>query len=381
MKTAVMYGAGNIGRGFIGQVLHDSGYEVAFIDVNMPVVDALNERKAYTQLIVDENGIREVVIDNVRAVDGKVLDNVADEIANCEVMATSVGAKVLRFIAPNIAEGIRRRAAAGRGPLNILICENLMDAAEYLHGLLDPCFAEDEKYLLEGTGLVEVVIGRMVPTMSAEMQAGDITRIAVEPYCELPANKDCFKGEIPYVKYMIPFSPFAFFEERKLYIHNMGHAVCAYFGYLKGYTYIYEAIADAEIYEKVSSAMLASAKAISKRYNVEYKTLEEHVKELLHRFTNKGLGDTVNRVGQDPMRKLMPKDRLIGAINRCHSENENCDGILRAVAVALKFDLESDVTASELQKQLKEKGIEAFLAEYSELGAEDIAKVIAYYNE
>ncbi|MBQ3050016.1 MAG: mannitol dehydrogenase [Oscillospiraceae bacterium] len=381
MKTAVMYGAGNIGRGFIGQVLHDSGYEVAFIDVNMPVVDALNERKAYTQLIVDENGIREVVIDNVRAVDGKVLDNVADEIANCEVMATSVGAKVLRFIAPNIAEGIRRRAAAGRGPLNILICENLMDAAEYLHGLLDPCFAEDEKHLLEGTGLVEVVIGRMVPTMSAEMQAGDITRIAVEPYCELPANKDCFKGEIPYVKYMIPFSPFAFFEERKLYIHNMGHAVCAYFGYLKGYTYIYEAIADAEIYEKVSSAMLASAKAISKRYNVEYKTLEEHVKELLHRFTNKGLGDTVNRVGQDPMRKLMPKDRLIGAINRCHSENENCDGILRAVAAALKFDLASDVTAPELQKQLKEKGIEAFLAEYSELGAEDIAKVIAYYNE
>ena len=114
MKTAVMYGAGNIGRGFIGQVLHDSGYEVAFIDVNMPVVEALNERKAYTQLIVDENGTREVVIDNVRAVDGRVLDNVADEIANCEVMATSVGAKVLRFIAPNIAEGIRRRAAAGR---------------------------------------------------------------------------------------------------------------------------------------------------------------------------------------------------------------------------------------------------------------------------
>ena len=64
-----------------------------------------------------------------------------------------------------------------------------------------------------------------------------------------------------------------------------------------------------------------------------------------------------------------------------HSENENCDGILRAVAAALKFDLASDVTAPELQKQLKEKGIEAFLAEYSELGAEDIAKVSAYYNE
>ena len=381
MKTAVMYGAGNIGRGFIGQVLHDSGYEVAFVDVNMTVVDALNERKAYTQLIVDENGIKEVTIDNVRGVDGRVIDNVADEIVNCEVMATSVGANVLRFIAPNIAEGIRRRAAAGRPPLNILICENLMDAAEYLHGLLEPCFAPEEKQLLENTGLVEAVIGRMVPAMSPEMQAGDVTRIAVEPFCELPVNRDGFRGEIPYVKYMIPFSPFAFYEERKLYIHNMGHAVCAYFGYQKGYKYIYEAIADEEIYKLASEAILASARALSKHYSVDFKTLEEHVYDLLHRFTNRALGDTVARVGQDPMRKLKPKDRFMGAIERCHSENEDCDGILRAVAAALRFDIAEDKTAPELQKQLAEKGAKAFLSEYTGLGADDVEKIVSYYNK
>ena len=381
MKTAVMYGAGNIGRGFIGQVLHDSGYEVAFIDVNMEVVDALNARKAYTQLIVDENGVKEVTIDNVRGVDGRVLDNVADEIVNCELMCTSLGANVLRFVAANIAEGIRRRAAAGRPPLNIIICENLMDAAAYLHGLLEPCFTPEEKHLLEETGLVEAVIGRMVPSMSPEMQAGDVTRIAVEPFCELPVNKDGFRGEIPYVKYMIPFSPFAFYEERKLYIHNMGHAVCAYFGYLKGYKLICEAIADPEIYKLASEAMLTSARALSKHYGVDYKVLEAHVHDLLHRFTNRALGDTVARVGQDPMRKLKPKDRFMGAIQRCHSENENCDGILRAVAAALKFDIAEDKTAPELQKQLAEKGVQAFLADYTDLDDGDIEKVIAYYNE
>ncbi|MBQ2755331.1 MAG: mannitol dehydrogenase [Oscillospiraceae bacterium] len=372
MKTAVMYGAGNIGRGFIGQVLHDSGYEVAFIDVNMPVVDALNERKAYTQLIVDENGIREVVIDNVRAVDGKVLDNVADEIANCEVMATSVGAKVLRFIAPNIAEGIRRRAAAGRGPLNILICENLMDAAEYLHGLLDPCFAEDEKHLLEGTGLVEVVIGRMVPTMSAEMQAGDITRIAVEPYCELPVDKDAFKGEIPDLVGLVPYSPFEFYIKRKLFLHNGGHAVCAYLGNLKGYEYIWQAIADPEIYETAKAAMNVSAQALIKKFGEGIReNVESNVVDLLFRFQNKALKDTIARVGADPVRKLRRNDRIVGAALFAMEQGVDPTPVIRGIVAGLKFDRAEDATAPEVQAALKEQGIDYVIEKYMGLAKDE----------
>ena len=52
MKTAVMYGGGNIGRGFIGKVFADSGYEVCFLDIMQDIIDEMNARGQYHVRIV-----------------------------------------------------------------------------------------------------------------------------------------------------------------------------------------------------------------------------------------------------------------------------------------------------------------------------------------
>lgn len=380
MKKAVMYGAGNIGRGFIGQVFHDSGYEVVFIDVNTAVLDQLNKNQSYPHRIVSEALTEERLIDHVRGVNGNDVEAVAREIAECEVMATSVGANILKFVAPNVAAGIKKRAVLNGRPLNILLCENLMDAAAFFRSLLEQYFEGDEKKLLDNVGLVETSIGRMVPALSPEMQEGDCTRIFVEPYCELPVDAKAFVGSIPELKYIVPFTPFRFYEERKLYIHNMGHAITAYFGYLKGYTYIWEAIADPKIRALAADSMNNTAQALAKGYGVELSTLQDHVEDLLNRFTNKKLGDTVKRVGQDPLRKLKPSDRLIGAVGRCKQEGIGYDGILRGIAACLRFDNEADKSAVELQAQLRDKGVSAFLREYCGLPDEDAARCVDYYE-
>ena len=129
---AIMYGAGNIGRGFVGALLSQAGYRVSFIDVMEPVVRALQDQQRYPVRYVSTEGNEDVWIENVTAVNGNDLEAVSDAIAECDIMATAVGARILKFIAPNIAAGLRKRWADGEKPLNIIICENLMDANKVL---------------------------------------------------------------------------------------------------------------------------------------------------------------------------------------------------------------------------------------------------------
>ena len=314
MKQAVMYGGGNIGRGFIGALLSQSGYGVTFIDVAAPVVDTLRDKGTYPVRYVSSEGYEDVWVKNVTAVNGNDLPEVAQTIANCDIMATAVGARILKFIVPNIVAGLRLRWQLGKGPLNIIICENLMDANKVLEGMLKEQLTDEEQTLFDETvGLVEASIGRMVPVQTEEMKDGEPLRVCVERYGFLPVDKAAFKGEIPEIPNMIPYEPFDFYIKRKLYVHNMGHATCAYLGDLLGHEYIWQSIAVPEIRLLVHNAMLESAMALSKKYGASLSDIQQHIADLLHRFTNMALKDTCQRVGGDPARKLSPEDRLIGS--------------------------------------------------------------------
>ena len=311
---AVMYGGGNIGRGFIGALLSQSGYRVTFVDVAEPVVKALQEKGTYPVRYVSTEGYEDVWVQNVTAVNGNDGEAVAEAIAQCDIMATAVGARILKFIVPNIVAGLRKRWASGGGALNIIICENLMDANKILEGMLKEQLTQEEIALFDQTvGLVEASIGRMVPVQTEEMKAGEPMRVCVEKYGFLPVDKAAFKGEIPQLAGLVPYEPFDFYIKRKLYVHNMGHATCAYLGDLLGLAYIYQSIAQPWVRLIVQNAMQESAMALCGKYGADLSALQMHIADLLNRFTNAALGDTCQRVGGDPARKLSPEDRLIGS--------------------------------------------------------------------
>lgn len=314
MKQAVMYGGGNIGRGFIGALLSRSGYEVTFIDVAKPVVDALKTNNRYPIRYVSSEGYEDVWIENVTAVNGNDTAAATQAIADCDIMATAVGARILKFIVPNIVAGLRKRWSEGKGPLNIIICENLNDANKILEGMLkEQLTLEEQEKFDETVGLVEASIGRMVPVQTDEMKDGEPMRVCVERYGFLPTDKAAFKGHVPEIQNMVPYEPFDFYIKRKLFVHNMGHATCAYLGDLLGLEYIYQSIAVAEVRILVQNAMLESAMVLSLKYGADPYALQAHIYDLLYRFTNSALKDTCQRVGGDPARKLSPADRMIGA--------------------------------------------------------------------
>ena len=374
MKKAVMYGGGNIGRGFIGALLSQSGYEVTFIDVAELVVKALQENKKYPIRIVSTEGHEDIWVENVTAVNGN-LPEAVDAIANCDIMATAVGARILKFIVPNIVVGLRKRWAMGKGPLNIIICENLNDANKVLEGMLKAELTEEEQRMFDETvGLVEASIGRMVPVQTEEMKDGEPMRVCVERYGFLPVDKAAFKGEVPEIQNTVPYAPFDFYIKRKLYVHNRGHATCAYLGDLQGLDYIYQSIAIPEIRILVQNAMQESEMALHRRYGAPMMDLQEHITDLLYRFTNKALKDTCQRVGGDPARKLSPEDRLIGSSLLAMEEGITPAYIAVGAAAGLRRYLKENGGVQSMD------GAKAALHEVSKLEENHpLAKLILHY--
>jgi mannitol-1-phosphate 5-dehydrogenase len=308
------------------------------VDVNQAVIDALNAEKSYPVTILSNDSEREILVKNVCAKNAGDGGAVARRIADADLMATAVGVNVLPYIIGNLAAGIRLRAAEGKPPLNVIICENLIGADKYIAGLLrEKLNGEERRYMDENIGLVEASIGRMVPVQTPEMQRGNLLRVCVEAYCALPVDCGAWKGEIPDYPNLKPFSPFEFYIERKLFVHNMGHAAAAYLGFLRGYTYIWEAVGDAEIRETVLRAMTESAVALSRKHGVDFYELYLHVEDFLERFANRKLGDTVARVGRDLKRKLSENDRMLGAARLCAAQGVENTHILKGLGAALLF--------------------------------------------
>lgn len=343
-----MYGGGNIGRGFIGALLSQSGYHVTFIDVAESVVSELNAKNNYPLRIVSGEGREDIDITNVSAVNGNDTAAAAHAIAECDIMATAVGARILKFIVPNIVAGLRERWAACDRPLNIIICENLNDANKIVEGMIKEKLTPEEIELFDANvGLVEASIGRMVPVQTDEMKDGEPLRVCVERYGFLPVDKAAFKGAVPEIKNMVPFEPFDFFVKRKLFVHNMGHATTAYLGGLKGNEFIFEAIDDPDVRVIVQNAMLESAQALVQHYGVDMNWMLGHICDLLGRFTNAALKDTCARVGGDPARKLSPSDRLVGSMSLALSEGITPAYIAAGTAAGLKRYLDENELVQE----------------------------------
>ncbi len=378
MKKAIMFGAGNVGRGFLGQLFHESGYQVVFVDVDDRLIAAL-KRGSYVIRLVTNELSQEVIIDGVRAVHASDRQAVAAEVVGAHLMATAVGVGALPHLAPAIALGFTRRAEAGvTDPLNVIVCENLKDASQIFRGMVQEHLAvEHRPYLADCVGFVDTVIGRMVPLMPPELRQKDPSLVIVEPYKELPVSRSGFVGPIPSIVGMEPYDNFVAYTDRKLYIHNAGHAMLAYLGRRKGLKYGYEAMDDPDIYPVFCRALSESKQALIARHGLDLLALEKHIEDLERRFRNRALGDTIYRLGRDPIRKLGPTDRLVGAANLALEQDIEPDALAWGIAAALTFDDPRDQVALKLQALLEEKGPDQVLNEVCGLDSDShLAKMI-----
>lgn len=384
MKSAVMLGAGNVGRGFLGQLFSESGYEVVFVDIDKPLLAALQASGRYTVRLVDNESREDVLVAPVQAIHAGDREAVALALQAATIGATAVGVRALPQIAPLVAAGVAHRAEATvTDPLNLIICENLKDAAVTFRAMVRERLAPQHHVYLEAhVGFVDTVIGRMVPPLPPDLRAQDPALVQVEPYKELPVDGSGFVGAPPEIVAMQPCGNFGVYTARKLYLHNGGHAVLGYLGHLQGYVYAYEALADKGIRATLEQALTEARAGIVAAHEVESAWLQAHIDDLLHRFGNRALGDTNYRLARDPARKLGPADRLVGAARLAESAGLQPEALSLGIAAGYCFDHPDDPIAQSLQRRIAREGLEAVLKDVSQIRPEEPlgARVLAGYR-
>lgn len=337
----MIFGAGKIGRSFIGQLFGRSGYEVVFVDIDQKIIDALNERKCY-KIIIRESVEEEIIVEHVRAVSGFNSEEVIHEICHAGIMAVSVGKNAITRIVPTIAKGILARFSDTSKPLpiDIILAENMRSAGDFMRQelakYLPENFAVDEK-----VGFVETSIGKMVPIMTEAETQVDPLMIYAEAYNELILDKKGFVNAIPEVEGLAPKENIKAWVDRKAFIHNLGHASTAYFGYYKHpeQRYLHKVLEDEEVLFFTKSVMNQAADILLKLYPEDFSRADliSHTDDLLRRFRNKALSDTVFRVGNDLKRKLGAEDRFMGVIDIAKQMGMPYDKILKAMGYGFHF--------------------------------------------
>ncbi|MFS2090223.1 mannitol-1-phosphate 5-dehydrogenase [Paenarthrobacter nicotinovorans] len=359
---AVHFGAGNIGRGFVGLLLHEAGYEVVFADVADALISQLAEASSYDVHEVGENPAVKTV-EGFRALNSAAQEAaVVEEIATADVVTTAVGPHILKFVAPVIARGLAARPA-DLPPLQVMACENAINATDLLHTEIRAAWDDSAGDLDAVAVFANTAVDRIVPNQ-APGQGLDVT---VETFYEWVIDRTPFGGNAPSIPGATFVDELGPYIERKLFTVNTGHASAAYFGYGAGLEKISDAMADPAVAAKVRAVLEETKELLVAKHGFVEAEQEAYVQKILQRFSNPHLPDTVNRVGRAPLRKLGRHERFVGPAAELAERGVTPVALLEAMSAALRFDDGADDEAVELARMLSELDAAAVVERVTEL--------------
>ncbi len=376
---ALHFGGGNIGRGFIGKILAEAGYEVVFADINMTVIDRLNQDHGYTVHVVGEGVDQKETVKNVRGINSGDEAAVTAEISDATLVTTAVGPPVLEILAPLLARTLAARYRAGGAPLNIIACENMVRGSSFLKEKVLTAAGDDAALIDANTGFVDCAVDRIVPPV----RGGDADPLAVtvEVFSEWIVDSTQFKGAVPAIAGMIATDKLMAFIERKLFTLNTGHTALAYFGQLAGKKTVGEAMQDDAVRQAAEAVMKESGAVLIRRYAFDPAAHRAYIDKILKRFANPYLHDDIDRVARQPLRKLGAQERFIKPLNGMLEYDLPHDATVRAIAATLHYHNPDDPQAVEMQYYRQAHGIAATLAKYSDFdNTAVVAEIEAAYQ-
>ncbi|MBI5975901.1 mannitol-1-phosphate 5-dehydrogenase [Staphylococcus canis] len=362
---ALHFGAGNIGRGFIGLILSQNDYDVTFADVNEDIVNSLKHEQTY-QVLLANDAQTTIKVDNVHAVhsieDKALLEQL---ILEADLITTAVGVNVLPIIAKTIASTLQTRQT----PVNIVACENAINATDQLKVAIE----SEVGTLNDNIHFSNAAVDRIVPMQNNK----NILDVTVEPFYEWVIEaSNWFGTQLKGIKYVDTLTPFI---ERKLLTVNTGHAFLAYAGQYYGHQTILEATKDKEILTQLTEVLTETSSYLINHFNFDELELKQYREEIINRFKNPYLSDDITRVGRGVLRKLGPNDRIIKPLNALYNNNQKYTGLLKLAAFALKYTDLSDQEAIDKERLIENDGLLNFLKSHSKINEQLANEIINQY--
>ncbi|MGB7366190.1 mannitol-1-phosphate 5-dehydrogenase [Carnobacterium jeotgali] len=372
---AIHFGGGNIGRGFIGEVLNKNGFKIAFVDVNKEIIDALNDKNEYIIELAQE-GTPQLTVNNVYGINnGTHPEEVIAAFEEADIVTTAIGPKILPYIAPLIAKGIqKRRAGQSMQPMDVIACENMIGGSTFLkEEVLKHLDNEDISYLEQYIGFPDAAVDRIVPLQSHE----DKLFVSVEGYKEWVIDESKLKNtelRLEGVHYAPDLEPFI---ERKLFTVNTGHATTAYVGKYEGYKTIDEALKDEKVKQQVEAVLAETGALMIEKWQFDAEEHKAYIAKILSRFVNPYISDDITRVARTPMRKLGYDERFIRPIREANERGLETEHLIQTVAKALMYRDVNDEESQQMEKLLTNQSVEAVIREVTQLKDEALIGKIA----
>jgi mannitol-1-phosphate 5-dehydrogenase len=362
---AVHFGAGNIGRGFIGEILFNNGFSIDFVDINATIIDALKARNAYEIELASEAKER-IAVTNVNGLNNQTEpEAVVDAIAEADIVTTAIGPNILPFIAELIAKGIpKRREAQKTTPVDVIACENMIGGSQFLFSKVKEYLTdEDLAYVEEFVGFPNAAVDRIVPIQHHE----DPLFVSVEPFSEWVVDATQRKNQelkLENVLYVEDLEPYI---ERKLFSVNTGHATTAYTGSFYGYQTIGEAIADERVLMQLKNVLQETGDLLIAKWGFDREAHEKYAEKIIHRFENPYISDDITRVARTPIRKLGFDERFIRPIREAKERGLSYQHLLEVVAMILNYRDAADQESEQLAQLLAEKPLREVIQSVTKL--------------
>lgn len=315
---AVIFGAGQTGRGYIARYLVDKNYDISFVEINRELISKLNEDKFFNIHFYDQDRTPFVVSGfNAYYLD----DQVIPLISQADLIFTAMGEQNLKYVAPYIVSSLNFR----KNKAIIITNENGINPARVLRDEIKKHTTQNN-YLVSQTAV-------FCSTVNVKG-----TRLDIFSQNETYYPYDCDELTTGLnLKGAVPVHNFENFLKRKIYTYNALAGIISYLGYLKGYSIYGEAANDEEISDIMDLLLKELNPALAEYFNISLKEQETFANKALTKFKNRNILDYVIKNGRDAFRKLGKTERIIAPMKIIEDHGGNADILYLNAAAALTY--------------------------------------------